>query len=71
MVLGEIDEWQKDGFNSDGKEQPFIPVVGDVCEMKNLFKAKIENTNQHAMKAQNEHRTDGNCGNKSRFEAIK
>lgn len=70
MALSIDDKWQKDGFYNYCKDNTFVPVVGDVGDMEELFKAKIKKTNKYSMNAKNKHSSKGNFCNCLDFEIV-
>ena len=63
MALRIYDKGQKDDFYNYCKDNTFVPVVGDVGDMEELFKTKIKKTNKYSMNTKNKHSANGNCCN--------
>lgn len=70
MALRVDDDGQKYDFYNYCKDNTFIPVVGDVGDMEELFKTKIKKTNKYSMNTKNKHSANGNSGNCLDLEIV-
>lgn len=55
MAFSQEDERQKENFNDQGKDETFVPVVCDVKNVGCLFKGKINESYEDAMKTKDQH----------------
>lgn len=65
-----VDKWKKYKGDACNNDNAFVPVVGDIREVKDFLQTKVNDANNNTVKSENDKRADGDGCDKARFDAI-